>query len=232
MEKTVEKLLLHSVYGMIATMHEHEEESRKILTDQIALCNTKREIPETWDDSVTNITYMNLQTLFTNGSGFSLVSSDWVNMLNASIIKNRPCFEVMAGSGMLSRALQNLGVDCAATDINDWANLKSYEEWKRPFTEIEELDCIKAVEKYGKDRDFLIMSWPPYLNDIAYKTLVQYKDINPKGKIIYIGEDYGGCTATDEFFDEMEKYEVHTPEEVNNLYKSWFGIHDRIYVIE
>ena len=47
-------------------------------------------------------------------SGFPFIAYDWVLPLSAWI-GQRKCFEVMAGSGALSKALQNCGVDITAS---------------------------------------------------------------------------------------------------------------------
>ena len=47
--------------------------------------------------------------------------------------------------------------------------------------------------------------------------------------MIYCGENYGGCTANNDFFNllkEMEPINV-----INSVYKRWQGIHDSWYIV-
>lgn len=210
-------------------------------------CNNERHIPEIWPKlDPWDFSSYGLREKFIKESGFILVSYNWVRKLNDLVIKNKPCLEVMAGTGMLSKALKDIGVPVITTDNNSWRNNRnSMIAWKdkQNYTDIEEIDALEAVHKYGNDVDFVIMSWP-YMDDTAYKVLIEYKKIKPSGHVIYIGEEYDGCTANDDFFDEMYKtleYDGHryadTEEvneimaEINKLYISWPAIHDEIFVI-
>jgi SAM-dependent methyltransferase len=71
----------------------------------------------------------------------------------------------------------------------------------------------------------LMLCWPPHWNDMAFRALEKYRG----NKVIYIGEGYGGCTGTDEFFDLLDK-------EWNNIVTvdipSWSGIRDMLFVFE
>jgi hypothetical protein len=71
----------------------------------------------------------------------------------------------------------------------------------------------------------LFLCWPPYSNDMAIESLRAY----PGPRLVYIGEDEGGCTADEAFFTELAHNwrEVATHQGVQ-----WWGLHDRIYVYE
>ena len=90
------------------------------------------------------------------------------------------------------------------------------------FEECEKLTAQKACEKYKSTHEVLIVSWPPYGSECAYKCA-------EKGNfscIIYIGEGLGGCCANDDFFNFLdEKYDIE-------LYpcKRWYGIHDQVFI--
>lgn len=70
----------------------------------------------------------------------------------------------------------------------------------------------------------LFLCWPP-MTSMATKALKAYRG----NKLIYIGEDGGGCTAEDSFFLLLAKHwhvvDMHMPVQ-------WSGIHDCIYVYE
>lgn len=83
----------------------------------------------------------------------------------------------------------------------------------------------KEVFKKCKEASVLMLCWPEYDKDWAYEYL---KKINPK-KLIYIGEEYGGCCANDAFFDCLEK---NYKEIGFTDIPQWEGIHDYCFFYE
>ena len=195
-----------------------------------------------------------LRERFIEAGSYSLVSYDWVRKLKETIIKDSKCLEIMAGSGLLSKALKDVGCDIIATDNKSWVDFNRimFSPWFRdPFTDVEELDCIDAIEKYGKDVDFVIVSWA-YMDDTCYRALLKMREVNPDCLMIYIGE-YGDCCADENFTQAAESFDIHWFEhmkdgkepivenlveiynnlvEVRKIYKQWYGIHDDIYIVK
>ena len=222
----------------------------------------KKRIPETYPCVVNTPAHLldahtavyELRDQFIEAGGFCLVSYDWVRKLKDTIIKDGKCLEIMAGSGMLSKALKDVGCDIIATDNKAWGEFphKKFNTWFRePFTDVEEIDCIDAIEKYGKDVDFIIVSWA-YMDDTCYRALLKMREVNPDCLMIYIGE-YGDCCADENFTEAAESFDIHWFEhkkdgkepivenleeiydnlvEVRKLYKQWYGIHDDIYIVK
>lgn len=164
--------------------------------------------------------YINWRDKYVKDIGFPLIAEDWVKPL-AKWIGDRPCLEIMAGTGFLSYALFLYGVDIKATDNYSWN--KHFTNFK----EVENIDCLEAVKIYGKDVKFIICSWP-YMDEMAYNSLVMMREINPKCRMIYIGEDWGGCTASDKFFEIAEECEVDGFNQAVSKYRRWSGLHDRV----
>lgn len=156
---------------------------------------------------------------------YALVTWSWVTPF-AKWIGNKKCLEVMAGRGWLSLALQSLGIDVIATDDYSWLKQKN---WDEPVTEVEELDSIEAIEKYGKDIDLLIISWP-YMDDVAYNTIKKLNEINPNVQIIYIGEGMGGCTADDDFHEHFKEIDDEDFQKAVSGFQQWWGLHDYVYL--
>lgn len=167
--------------------------------------------------------------------GFSLVCKEWIKPL-AEWIGNKRCLEVMAGCGSLSYALKEEEVNVVATDDFSWGENgrtnKCWNENKNYWTDIENLDAIESVNKYGKDIDIIFMSWA-FMDDTAYRVLKTMREINPNCVIVYIGEGIGGCTADDEFYENIkeitddEKFNI-----INLYYPRWCGIHDGLWLIK
>lgn len=156
-------------------------------------------------------------------SAFPLISKDWLSVL-AEYLKGKKCLEIMAGSGMLTFALKEYGIDVIATDNKSWdmdGNI---------WTEIEELDAIKAVEKYIIERPFVIMSWPE-MNHTAHEVVNKMRKLNPSARIVYIGE-FGGCCADEDFVKDAENVQADFIKEINQKFKSWFGIHDLVLLLK
>lgn len=57
------------------------------------------------------------------------------------------------------------------------------------------------VASRSKESDVLLLSWPPYWNDLAEDSLRSFRG----KRLVYIGERWGGCTATDEFFNLLDE---------------------------
>lgn len=167
-----------------------------------------------------NDKYINWRDKYAKRFGFPLFAENWVKPL-AQWIGNRPCLEIMAGTGYLSYFLKRYGVNIIATDDYSW---KSHFE---NINNVEMLDCIKAIENYGENCKFIICSWP-YMDDGAYKALLKMREVNSKCRFIYIGEGWGGCTADDRFFEIAEECNIKSFREAVSKYRSWYGVCDRI----
>ena len=157
--------------------------------------------------------------------GFSVVTMNWVRILASKLINKRG-LEIMAGSGALSKALKDCGISITCTDSYDWESKDRFSTWQKHFTNVENISAMDAVIKYGKDIDFIVCSWAPYGGNDFVKALNKLYEINPDCEIIYIGEEDGGCTADDEFF---ETYDITYINDVNEIYPQFWGIHDYVY---
>lgn len=191
------------------------------------LNNIPYKYTDQWDYFEPNATHeaFELRKQWLKKGMYALVTWSWAKPF-AEWIKDKKCLEVMAGRGWLSLALQSLGVDIIATDDYSWLRQKN---WDEPVTEVEELDSIEAIEKYGKDIDLLIISWP-YMDDAAYNTIKKLYEVNPDTQIVYIGEGMGGCTADDEFHEHFREIEDEDFQLVVSGFQQWWGLHDYVYL--
>lgn len=165
-----------------------------------------------------------------NGS-FALISNDWVKPLS-EWIGNRKCLEIMSGTGMLSRSLQDFNVSIRATDDFSWKfDDNTWITESSQWCCVEKFDCISAIQRYGVDVDIIICSWP-YINDIAYQSLLKMRSINPDCVMIYIGEDKGGCTASEEFFKAVEIVKDPEFKRAITEFKHWYNISDYPYLLK
>ncbi len=75
----------------------------------------------------------------------------------AGLIGNRPCLEIGAGDGTLSRLFIEAGIQITATDDYSWSHMISYPEL------VERIDARDALKKYRPQ--VVISSWPPPNNN-------------------------------------------------------------------
>lgn len=153
---------------------------------------------------------------------YAFVCWEWV-LPFVNWIGKRKVLEVMAGAGWLAKALREKDIDIIATDNHSWAEKVKWEN----VTSVENLNADDAILQYGKERDILIMSWP-YMDHHAFDAIKTMHEENPNALIVYIGEDRGGCTANDAFFDHFEEVQNDEFKIVQRKFESWYGLHDKI----
>lgn len=183
-----------------------------------------------WVESMTNQTYF--RDWYINKCGFAVLTQEFVQAC-AEKFKDRHILEVMAGSGYFSYGLKKFGAkNVIATDTNEWAmdakrmRSNKFKNWSTPYMPIEQLDAVEAIKKYP-DTDLVIMSWPPYTEHSGYEVA---KACEERGlELLYIGEDQGGCTADDDFFDLVYQYE--TTLLFRDYFRQFQGIHDTPWLI-
>lgn len=204
------------------------------ILDNLRQGNIPNEYPSilsSWTDSGISFRF---RDIYIREFGFSLISKSWIVALKDNIIKDSKCLEIMAGRGLLAKSLKDIGVDIIATDNLEWQSGKYYPIWESHFTKIEKLDCLEAIEKYGNDVEFIVVSWAPYDESICYDALIMMRKVSPNCKMIFIGEGQGGCTADDEFFEATkyasDKDEQNKLDEINSHYQKFVGIHDCVQI--
>jgi len=157
---------------------------------------------------------------------WGLVDLTWTKELSA-FLKDKKCLEITAGSGWLSKALEYHGVDVIVTDQNPNEGYVSSRVPVLADIEIEELTAVEAIDKYAKDIDCLVCSWPPYSPDesgVLSLAVQQLKQIGINIPIVYIGER-DGCTDSEDLWDNVE--------EVSSIsIPNWSCIHDRCLILK
>lgn len=157
--------------------------------------------------------------------GFAILSEDWINPL-AEYIGNRKVLEIMGGYGSLAKCLSDRGVNIITTD-----NFSRTDKERAWIDNIEELDCYSAVKKYGKDVDIILVCWPPMSNHLR-TVLNMMRKINKDAIMIYIGEHWDGCTASNLLFTTAEEIHDKRIDKINRLYPSWGNVYDKIMLFK
>lgn len=160
--------------------------------------------------------------------GFFLMNENFLNIASETL-QNKKILEVGAGNGFLNKCLTSINLNITSIDKHIENNPYGFE---RNFNNVIKAEAIDFLKKHSTNYDLIIMSWPNYDNDFAYNVLLNMRETQ---KLLYIGEEFGGCTANDKFFDLLESKAIID----TNLTKkfipanfSWPGIHDKITIFD
>ena len=170
--------------------------------------------------------------------GFSVVTRRAARALRAVTGSGR-ILEVMCGTGAWTAALRQEGALVHATDNLSWMDPEhaAFAEWKKNarIPDIEPMDAVTAVETYGRQSDFLLMVWPPLDDPSAVTVLRVMRAVNPACRLLYLGENRGGATASGAFFREWEDCSGSCPAvaQARRVYRCWknCGCTDTIYLV-
>lgn len=150
-----------------------------------------------------------------NHVGYPILTQETLSAL-VQLCQNRTVLDVGARTGFMTRNLLKFGIDCLGIDLFE--------------TVIDDQRIVEAGDFRDYDRDIVLLSWPPYLEDLAYQVAATMKS----GKtLVYQGEGRGGCTGDDQFFDELNLNFVLDKTATNSLnahHVTWPGLHDLWYV--
>ena len=160
---------------------------------------------------------------------YAFVSWKWVNPL-VKWINGRKCLEVMSGRGILASALRQKRVELIATDDYSWFVKDKFKEWTNLVTDVEKIDAVEAVVKYGSSVDVLIMVWP-YKDNVAYQVIKTLHEVNPDAYLVYIGQEQEGVTADQYFYAHFKVIKDDSVfNKVARNYESWRGAHDKLFL--
>lgn len=127
--------------------------------------------------------------------GWVVPTEEAISAIKKFVKKDR-VVDIGAGYGLMAKLMQDTNIDVTPTDMPDRTGFKHQTPHDYTYTEIERIDNVEAMKKYG-DFEVLMLSWAPAM---AFDTLKSFKG----NKLIYIGEEKGGQVACDEFFDLLE----------------------------
>lgn len=173
--------------------------------------------------------YTKIDDLYRPIYGYANLNHEMMDRLADSLQGSR-CVEFGCGNGILSRMLQDRGVDVTPVDIggikdNHYGTLKN----NIPATEITYMDARDYLRQNDEKIDYVILSWPPYDNPMASDICELLLEKSPDTQIVYIGEGSGGCTADDRFFELTEfAMDQKGIDEADEQHISFGGIHDYI----
>ena len=112
-----------------------------------------------------------------------------------------------SGSGFLSKELCSRGIDTFAVDRCDYENKKR--EFGYPMIKVYQRDALGDAADYVANHfGAVLLTWPPYDKPFALEIA---KAMHPEQLLIFEGEDAGGCTGDEKFFEFVEDVNYWTP---------------------
>lgn len=182
--------------------------------------------------------YKNLHSYAISHMGYSTITVRNCRILS-DLIQHRQILEIMCGLGSYAYILRSLNVPVIATDDYSWIDDDpKFLHWKQKpwIDDIERIDAVSAIKKYGKQVNYVLMSWPPMNEDLAAQVLETMRMVNPECRMIYVGEGKGGVTANDRFFDIISDVSEQYSgiDKLRESYHSWVnqGFRDKQYIIK
>ena len=162
--------------------------------------------------------------------GFCLFTAECICSL-AALCKDKKVFEAGSGSGWLADQLAQQGIAITAAD---WADYRQARDKKRgyPMRSVFRLDHHgDAVALLPGSFDMVLLVWPnlgtPFGEQVAHAMR--------SGQVMILeGEEKGGSTATEEFFDvlsaDFERLNAET-QALNEHHRRFPGLHDRWQIL-
>ena len=154
------------------------------------------------------------------------VISDLSHYLNRA-----PVLEVMAGNGYISKGLRNLSQTQTIFTTDSQAWTKENETGKHPVTTIEPLDALAALQRYGSEVDYVIMSWAPDKQTTDWELLQAIRADYPNITLITIGEQ-NGATNSKAFWQNAQFVEPEATQQLNRNFDTFDLINEQIYLVK
>ncbi|CAH0416712.1 SAM-dependent methyltransferase [Periweissella fabaria] len=136
--------------------------------------------------------------------------------------------EIMAGNGYISAGLRARKLTKAVYTTDDTSWLSENATGHHTVTTVESLDALAAIEKYGQEVDYVIMSWSPDGVDIDWQILQKLRAEYPTIKFLVIGEKDG---ATDSAIFWQNAKLTLVPE-LNTHYHPFDLINEQVYLVK
>ncbi|AUI72770.1 hypothetical protein COSHB9_12440 [Companilactobacillus alimentarius] len=164
-----------------------------------------------------------LQTRF---GYWATITQDFVEQLTIDF-PEQSFLELMAGNGYLSKGLRDLKVETYCTDDRSWA--KHDQTGNLLVTDVEKLDALSALNKYGHKVDNVILAWSPDREEIDVRILQRIRELDVN--FLVIGEKYG-ATNSRTFWDKAELVDDVRIKQVNRVYSRYDLVHDQLYLVK
>lgn len=159
---------------------------------------------------------------FTSNSAWAIPTSKVIDEI-AEFVGGDFVVDVGCGHALWSALLKDKGVNILALDL-EGEQREHYCRAGEDFMEVT-LKCFPgtiAAFLHERNPDALMFVWPSYDEPWAY----DYTQLVKPRKIVYVGENQGGCTADDCFHNMLrDLYRVR-----RLCIPQFYGLHDEVYL--
>lgn len=146
----------------------------------------------------------------------------WINDLQAFCGLDAHNLEIMAGNAVISANLKNT----IATDNLDWQGQDN--DRPCPWTAVEKLDAVTAVQKYYSHMDNIIMAWAPDSGEVDWQVLQFLRQNHFQGNLIVIGER-NGATNSAKFWQNAQ---LQLVDQLNQHHRPFDFINDQVWLVK
>lgn len=203
----------------------------------------RKEIPENVDycngGGILDVDFYRLSTQYRDEMisicGYVIITKELCREM-AKFIGNRKVLELMCGLGALTKGLRDTGVDVIVTDNYTYSQYTPggacNQEKALWVDDVERIDAVEAVKKYGKECDVILLSWSPYCDPVDCSILEAMREVNKNAILICITEGFGGCCNSDAFFEMAEDIDDDAIIEMDSVFRRHTGLHDHIMLFK
>jgi len=142
------------------------------------------------------------RNIFTNFFSWSIPTKEALDAIK-EFVSGEPIIEFMGGSGYWAYLLKKNGEDIISSDIRFNPDKNTYIYSKDPrknWIQMQEKDIADILPQDVSGK-VVMLSWIPYGEGPVHIL----DSMSPGSKLILIGENRGGCTSNDDFFDKLEE---------------------------
>lgn len=168
--------------------------------------------------------------VFISKFGWSIPCKEALDAIKKYI--REPLYDVMAGTGFWAKILNMAGIETIAHDIQINTKKNHYHKLQgnkgMPHIKLKRKNALRTGYdmSIGRIKGDVFLSWPPYECPVASELLSMLKIGT---RVVYIGEDIGGCTGDLSFFTNLK----NNFKLLEKVYLPNFpGIHDDMYIYE
>ena len=141
-----------------------------------------------------------LRRQFRQDFGYVVATAEVMTVLAELLRELGSVLDAGCGSGYLSRELATRGVSAFAVDCRDFRDSRSCAQGY-PIHAVYQRDALGDAASFVSGLfGAVLLAWPPLNQPFALRVA---RAMLPGQWLVYEGEDAGGCTADDAFFEFM-----------------------------
>lgn len=139
----------------------------------------------------------------------------------------RQVLEVMAGQGVLSRTLTQLGIPVISTDDKSWVSQN--ETGRHSVYPVKVIPALKAIQYYGHQVSDIIVSWSPDHDPIDEAMWHMWKRYAPHTRLWIMGERFGVTNSFGFWLSHQPNFDVKLAK-LNRLLPKIDVVHETLYL--